>query len=434
MPKDRKILLILAICIFLLALLPRLFLSLRWSEIPTRNTDGYEDLAKGLLEGKGFSINGKPTSFHEPFYPAFLGAIYYFFGYSYLAVRIIQGLLGAAICVMIFFIARRSFGLHTAIIASLLACFSPGLVSINQLTMSENLFTFMFILSAFFLARQVDRPDIKNIIFLGLTLGLSAMIRSLVFLFPFFILLALRTDFLPRHSSAKKYTMHAAIFILCFLLPIAPWTLRNWRIHQRFVPIATKTGNGFYASYLPKDGKLYGFTATGYAVQEAESFYSEVDQSNFLIKETLRYIKNNPWRVLKLEALKLAYFLSPFDWEIVGNGVYNVIFGFILPFFVYGMYSARNRSRELLPIYLPIAYAFFVMLITYGSPRYRLPFEPYMIIIASAGISHFVLRFSNKITGIILAAAYFLLNLALYFNSSLAKSAAKLILERIHLW
>ncbi|MFA5089623.1 MAG: glycosyltransferase family 39 protein [Candidatus Omnitrophota bacterium] len=434
MLENKKTTYLIVLAVFIIALLARLLVAFYSPEVVVYDIDRYNELALNILEGRGFTLDGRPSTFHEPFYSYFLAAVYYLFGYSYTLARVIQCVIGSVICILIFFISKRLFNLKIAVISASIACLNPGFIKSVKYLMTENIFTLLFLISIFFIIKYTEKRDLKDLIFSGVALGVATLTRSAVFLFPFFIVLLLLKRKPPLVCSIRRNILSAIIFMLCFILPIIPWTLRNWRVYHRFIPICTKGGLAFYISYIPKDGKLYGFITNDSTTEKSKLLGSELEQSNFLFKETLKFIKNNPRRILKLEVLKAAYFWSPFDWEILGCGVYNFMYGFVFPFFIYGIIVAFKRFRELLPVYLPIIYSFLFALVTYGSPRFRLPVEPYIIIIASAGIAYFLTRFSKRIYGILLTGVYLLLNLFLYFYSYQVRLIARSIFEKAHLW
>jgi len=431
--SRRKIILTVSV-IFLVALLPRLFLAFYSTALPISDASEYDHLAINILYGKGFSDDGKPNAFREPLYPYFLASIYYTFGYNYMAVRIIQALFGALICIIIFYISGKLFDFKTGLISALIASFNPAFIKITEQLLSENFYIFILIIAIFFLFRQVHKKGINNLVFLGLALGIAALTRSIIFLFPLFIIFLTGRRLVPKNYSIKKYILTIFILIFFFILPISVWTLRNWLVFHKFIPIVSRTGIGLYISYFPKDGKFYGFNVLDATNENAKFLTLKADQTIFWVKETLKFIKNNPTRFLKLEFLKTLYFWSPFDWEIIGYGVYNFMYGFIVPFFICGVFITLKRFRELLPIYLPIIYSFFIALVTYGSPRFRLPIEPYLIIIASVGITYFIGRFSKKVYPILITSGYLLLNLFFYVNSYQLKIVTRNIFEKIHIW
>lgn len=422
------------LCVMILALLPRLYVALASREVIASDAIYYNDRAVSILEGKGFSVQGKPTTFKEPFYSFFLAAIYYLFGQSYMVVRIVQAVLGALSCVIIFLIARRLFDNAAAVISALIASFYPVLIKSAELLFTENLYAFLLILTIFFLLKYIQDGGYQNLALSAFALGIASLTRSVAILMPFFIIAVISKIFVSQGRGTKKIVISAVVLMVFFILPIIPWAVRNWKVNHRFIPVSTTLGIGLYTSYVPKEGKLYGFTAADDVVAKSELLGSEAAQSDFLTEEALKYIKNNPMRVLKLEVLKTAYFWSVFDWEVIGNGVYNFMYAFIAPFFVLGIFANSRRFDELMPLYLPIVYSFIISLVFYGSPRYRLPIEPYIIIIAAAGLVDFMRRFDKKFIPLMLTAGFFFLNLCLYANSYGVKVFVRSAFERIGLW
>jgi len=60
----------------------------------------YDLLARNLLAGAGYTLDGLPTAHRTPVYPAFLALVYALFGHAYAAVRIAQAILGGITAVL----------------------------------------------------------------------------------------------------------------------------------------------------------------------------------------------------------------------------------------------------------------------------------------------------------------------------------------------
>ncbi|MBN1913980.1 MAG: glycosyltransferase family 39 protein [Candidatus Omnitrophica bacterium] len=413
--------------IFILALLPRLFIAFSSQRVPAYDSVSYDSRAMFLVTGEGFGT----TSAKDPFYSIFLAGIYYLFGHSYLAVRFIQAVLGALTCVFIFLIAKKVCNIKIALAAGILASANPAFIKSGEYVLTENLFAFLLVTAIFFLTGYMRGRRQKDLIFAGLFIGIAALTRSVLILFPAFLSLIFTREFKDKRGIGKNIYAFFTL-LLFFVIPIAPWTARNWHVHHKFVPISTSTGLGLYSSYLPKDGKLFGFTSRDEVVIKSEELGSETKQSEFLAKETFKYIKNNPLTVLKLEVLKTFYFWAPFDWEIIGGGRYNYIYGFIFPFFLYGLFVALRSFPELIIVYLPVCYGFLMALLTYGSPRFRMPFEPYIIIIAAAGFFILMDKFRKKAAFLTITAFYLFLSVIFYFNHSYPRALAKALFRKLN--
>ena len=98
--NERKWLWILFLSAFLLRLLFVILVPLDAGDTPE-----YDDYALNLLGGFGFSANIK----RPPVYPLFLTVIYFFFGHNFLAVRVVQAVLDAATCVLVYLLGKKIF-------------------------------------------------------------------------------------------------------------------------------------------------------------------------------------------------------------------------------------------------------------------------------------------------------------------------------------
>jgi hypothetical protein len=130
-------------------------------------------------------------------------------------------------------------------------------------------------------------------------------------------------------------------------------------------------------------------------IAETGKISSSAERSDFLVKKTFDFIKGNPKKVFVLELEKIIYFWAPFDWEIVGGRWFNFIYVTVFPFFVFGLFLGLRQLDRSYVVLLPIIYCQIMALIFYGSPRFRLPIEPYVFILGGLGILH-CLRLHKK--------------------------------------
>ncbi|MFC1621062.1 ArnT family glycosyltransferase [Candidatus Omnitrophota bacterium] len=373
------------ILIFLLAFAVRLAFVLQDNVNPSSDAYVYDSLGMSISQGNGYvNSNGTPHSFYPPFYPFFLSLIYRIFGHSYVAVRIIQSLIGAFVCALIYLIGKRMHSFTAGIIAGISAIAYLPFIKTADLLLTEGIFTFLLLLIVFYLLKISADLKPMNCIVLGLLLGISLLTKSAMLFFPVFMIPAFY--YIEKESLSTVFKKYALVLVF-FLLPVIPWTIRNYNVYHEFVPVATQTGIGFYSSYCPPDG-VFGRLATpntDTVVREAAEISSLALRSNFLIKKTLEFIMYNPKLVLALEFKKFVYFWVPFDWEIIGGRWFNFAYVAMFPFFIMGLSIAFRELRKFYIILLPIVYFQIMTLIFYGSPRFRLPIEPYIFILAAIG-------------------------------------------------
>ena len=375
----------LIILIFLLALIIRLIFALPSTNIPSSDAGWYDRLGLSISNGRGFSNDdGTPHSFCPPFYSFFLAGIYKLFGHSYLMVRAIQSLLGAITCILIYLVANKVCNSSVGLWSAFISAVYPPFIKSAELLLTELFFTFLLLLIILYLLEVRKEIDFKKCAILGSLLGISLLTRPVMLLFPIFMVPMF--IYLKKISFSKMLQKYL-IVLLFFGLTVSPWVIRNYRIYHKFVPVSTHGGITLYSSYCPPGG-IFGRVATidDPVVAESKQIASPVLASNFLTKKTIYFILRNPAKVLRLEFKKMLYFWAPFDWEIIGGRGFNFIYVAALPFFAIGLLFAIRRFKFFYPILLPIGYIQIMSLIFYGSPRFRLPIEPYLFILAVIGV------------------------------------------------
>jgi hypothetical protein len=198
-PRERRRLL----ALFVLALLLRCAFSLVYGlgAPPERWGDDadYDAIASRLVLDHQYENNWFP-----PGYPFFLAIVYSLFGHSLAAVRLLQALLGAAACVVVYLIGRDTFGPAVGWFTGLALAAWPGHIYMSWRIMSETLFTLLIALSVYaarpLLAAAtrgggagagtdaapsgaVHRP-VRLALLLGLALGAATLVKSNLLAFP----------------------------------------------------------------------------------------------------------------------------------------------------------------------------------------------------------------------------------------------------------
>jgi 4-amino-4-deoxy-L-arabinose transferase-like glycosyltransferase len=83
------------------------------------------------------------------------------------------------------------------------------------------------------------------LILAGLTLGYAALTRP----FAMLLLPALALVLLWKHPTRSLHRLAVTtLFAITFVLPIAPWTIRNYTIFHKLIPVASNGGSTFYGA------------------------------------------------------------------------------------------------------------------------------------------------------------------------------------------
>jgi hypothetical protein len=210
----------------------------------------YGGIAKNLLlHGVyGFSPGRAPGSIDPtlirlPGYPIFLAACFRLFGTEhYRAVMFVQVGADLATCWLASALARRLFGRRAALVVLWLAALCPFTASYVAVPLTETLVLTSIALSFYGFARWQDAGQGFNrwLWVIAGAIASSLLLRPEQGLLAVAILPTMLWGAVvargPRTRSALP-VVTAALFIL---LPLVPWTLRNWNTFHVFQPLVPK--------------------------------------------------------------------------------------------------------------------------------------------------------------------------------------------------
>ncbi|RKY32711.1 MAG: hypothetical protein DRP74_01865 [Candidatus Omnitrophota bacterium] len=428
------------ITIFILSFLARLIAVFTLRSALSGDAQVYNSLGRSIADWGVFSIamlSKFPLKDH-PLYPLFIGINYTLFGENPFFICLLQSLIGAVFCILIYYIAKEYFDEKTALCSGIIAAFYPLFIKLNTMLLSENLFIFIFTFSLWLVIKFVKSSRFSFLALCGFALGLATLTRSVTILFIFLL-----SSYLFYHNKSymglKKNITYQLLFVLIFIFTILPWTIRNYYVSGgSIIPVTEAADRGLYNSFCPYKGKIFGIRPDDDPVmQEARKISSFKERRAFFFAKTLDFVKNNPGKVAKLEVLKLLYLWSPLDWEILGDGkaTYNSGYVFILPFFLYGTFRLiATRKENYVLFFLPIFYFQIIHLVFFALPRFRLSFEPLLIIIGASGITYLYERSRQKKIFMAVTLIYLVFNLVLFMNSQQIKFFLRGACEKIGLW
>lgn len=265
---------------------------------PFSDMQEYHEKACLLLDTGAYGPASRP-----PLYPFFLASIYRIAGINFTVVRLVQALLGVAVCLLTCSIARRLCGERGGAIAGLIVACYPGLVIYTGLLMSENIFIFLLTASLWMLLRENNGPLLDAAA--GITMGLACLTRSIL------------VGFIPVAALWllwRRRRYGALLFLAGGLLAIAPWSLRNYHCYGRIVPVDTFGGYNFLIGNNPR--------ATGHVdlgvVQKLKGTYwkgarDDADRAAIGYRKGLAFILRHPRRFTAVGVRKIGYL---YDLEI----------------------------------------------------------------------------------------------------------------------
>ncbi len=261
-PRAQRPVTIALVLIVALAAVLRVSAALDPSKVPLPDSKRYERLAADLYERGTFGDPGiGDANDYSPGTSLVVAGVYHATGGVHPAAgRVVLALFSTATVLIVFLIGRRLVGPEPRwppLVGALLVAIYPVFRSYAGMTMSEPLA--VFTLSATVLAALwADRRGKPRAWLLpGALLGATVLARPdyLPLGIALAALAAART--IPR-AGPRAAAAAAGLATLAFVLPLAPWTIRNLGVHHRFVPVSTGGGKAlFIGTFLPAyDGPL----------------------------------------------------------------------------------------------------------------------------------------------------------------------------------
>lgn len=224
-----------------------------WFVAHTARIDGdtllYGDIAKNWLEQGIYGLTqaghvARPTLIRLPGYPLFLVACFRIFGIEhYTAVMYVQVAADLLTCMIAALLAGRLFGQRAGMAALWMAALCPFTASYVSAPLTETLSLLCIALTFYGLERwRVAGCGLNR----WLWLMAGAMSYALLLrpeqgllaaaVFPAMLWMVLRSP-----ERQKRTVWPVVLAAVCVVLPLAPWTARNWRTFHLVQPLAPRS-------------------------------------------------------------------------------------------------------------------------------------------------------------------------------------------------
>lgn len=375
--------------------------------LPLRNDPAdYSRLARLVASGHGFGASliapaGGPTAFRPPLYPAFLGAVYAATGWSVIAGRLVQALLGTGAVVLIGLLARALWGRRVGFVAMGLAAVYPPLVLAGATLLSEPLFLCLFV-GAMILALRAREPFGRRVVLAaaaGVLLGLATLARPVgMITVPAFAALA--------WACGRRAWLGPAVLLVATGLTIVPWTIRNAVELDAFVPVSTLDGLVLAGTYndttahdprFPAQYRPASFVPEFQRVLHDRSL-NEAELSAELRHRAVRYAEHHPTYVVRTAVGNLRRLYDAAGWDqtrrandAIGYGSLAAAVGFatylvVLAGAVVGATTRQARAAPLALWAIPVLVTLNTIAAV-GWTRQRVPIEVFLVLLAALAIA-----------------------------------------------
>ena len=386
----------------------------------------YHALALRVLGGHGFSFGeawwpmtaaNEPTAHWSFLYTFYLTAVYRTLGTNPLAARLIQAIaVGVLQPLLAFHLARQLFRKDgsPSRLSEWVPLAAAGITAVyiyfiyySAALMTEPFFI-IGLMGALLLTIRLEHAEAgsrtwKTALALGITLGLTVLLRQLILLIVPFLFLWILASNLKRRSLRPAV---AAVFISTAILivSIVPFTLYNYARFDRFVLLNTNAGYVVYWANHPVYGdRFLDANEMGDNYQELVPDelrgLDEAALDSELLKLGLGFIGDDPVRFIKLSLSRVPIYFKFWPESESGN-LSNLSrvgsFGLFLPFMIYGLFRSlimivSRTDHRLATGRVVLLYGFMVTyaaihILSWTQIRYRLPVDAVLVIFGALGL------------------------------------------------
>jgi 4-amino-4-deoxy-L-arabinose transferase-like glycosyltransferase len=366
--------------------------------------DKFGSLGYNIYANNGFvySKGELPTTYRGPIYPFCIAIISLItFGYNIWAIQLFQILLHAGTCLIVYLIARDLFDQESALLASLIFAIHPTFVYFLPKIWIETLLTFLIILSVLIFIRYLKKPSLYKAIELGVSLGLSALTKSIVLMLPIIIGIVV---YLVIKDKIRALA-HAFIIMMAAIIVIIPWTIRNYNVTHKFIPIHTNASINFIiGDSLVKNIFEFPLSHSILFAKGHEEVVYLLDKYNLsnshdskveaeLIREVFKRMRNHPFFYLKKVVVQAFTFWYLGETPIKTLLIIITTLPFVILGFICGV-SELSRKPDISKAspFIFVAYFWFLCSLVYSIARFSTPILPIVIIFAA----HFIILKTSR--------------------------------------
>jgi 4-amino-4-deoxy-L-arabinose transferase-like glycosyltransferase len=357
----------------------------------------YHTQANLLADGKGFidplayvfQSRVRESAGHPPLWVVVLGTVSWFGGTSAYAHQITQVVVAALAVGTVGLLGREIVGDRGGLIAAGVAALYPPFWGSQGDVYSESLYTVVIALMLLFAYRLLRRPTWPNAAALGFTATLAAFTRGEALLFLPFLVLPV-TLCAPADRRTKLGLVGAAA--LAALVLLAPWTIYNATRFDDPVLVTTGLGPVVAGANCTRTyaGDEIGSWNVQCSVHKMPGDESVVSRE--LQKIGTTYAQDHLGRAPVVAAARVGRTLEVFDVDPNTLGpewvrwLMAAAWYALIPVAIAGVVALRRRRIAMLPLVATIVTVVVAVALTWGTPRFRVPIDVAVIVLAAAAV------------------------------------------------
>jgi 4-amino-4-deoxy-L-arabinose transferase-like glycosyltransferase len=362
---------------------------------------GYETgrIAYSIVEGHGFAsplfAETGPTAWMTPVYPYLVAGVFELFGTytkaSAIVLLSLNAMISALVCILVFLIARISFGARIAKWSGWAWAFCPYGIYFPVERIWETWLATLLLCLLFLITLNLENGEkFGSWIVLGLLWGIAALTSpALLSVLPFLAAWLIYR----RHRRGHRSLAAGAIAAIAFIAVISPWFLRNYEVFHRFIPFRDNMGLVLRLGTKGETSYWGPYELGPWHNPQEWNEFRELGELGYMDKkkhQAIEFIRAHPgWYIWT--SLRRALFLWTGYWSL--DHAYleqepldppNILFCTTLT--VLALVGLRRALRTGFSGTLPYALVLFsfplIYYITSPEVYYRRPIDPFLVILA----------------------------------------------------
>ncbi len=383
-----------------------------------RGTD-HGSIAYSVADGAGYVYHGFPTSYFGPLFTYLWAGLLHWLGpdHGELALELVNAVCLATAPLLLYVFGRLTFTRGVALLAAAWLAFYPEFLILPSTMFAASVLVFLWcaVLALYAWSQRNEGPHLAIALALGVVVG--AMILTKGRMAEFACLLVGGLAWRGWHSVARRgrWLLAAAVVVLGAGVVVAPWTIRNLRVHDRLVLFESSFGYNLWlghngdatgtgkaqlgaSNFSDRDGSAVGFTPPPAMEAELAGAGSEMARDDIYRRHAMADIRARGLGEIGLSLRKVAYawLLDPTN-SLVRSPVYWLPWFVTLACFLGGLvYRVVSEGRRDVLLWLMFLVWTATQVVFFVIPRLRYPIYPLVFLLAAYGV---VALFTRRFRG-----------------------------------
>jgi hypothetical protein len=361
--------------------------------VPLRYADEHQylEIATNLESGRGFELDGLPSAYRPPVWPAVL-AVFLWLGVPVSALSVIPAVAMIAAAVAASTLGVRLTRTRWGALAGVAVLAYPLNIYTAVTLYPQALATFLVITLWLVAVVILDRPD-RGVVVYYLVLGLTASFLALsVPTMAFTGAVVVAGVVFAARGDRIRATSYAGVALIA---PIAIWTIRNLVVLGAPIPLSTSGGVNLLIGNNATATGASGVDVDISGPLNASYPMTEVERDEFLRSTALDWIKDHPLDTAMLYIAKVANYFSPYNEPVTASGgtaaqrlIAYATFAALVLLVIARIYLRRRlpvgyTERLFLGLFVVNA---FVMAVFFTRTRFRQPLDNILVVEAAIAV------------------------------------------------